>query len=291
MKMISIPVAVHTDIFKIQLDLFWFNHQLTYGADATERALAIIIKRNYASETPHDYLKWPIDVPHIMCESVLDSLPPSKGVRNLGYVALPLNIQIGLSQILHTMDDEQLIELLDCDMFHFRSAPPMSVGDNELIVCDLYEKWHLKSLTDNKYIIESYFKNEGRYYNGGFVPIIGKVKTFRKILTDWIDLHLDILQQEHDANTINWWAGMFALQAACERNGVIMCARDMCYIPLLNQLQDSHYSCHYSVDSRFNKKTYPNIDVSTFEQNKYYDRLLLWLEARNSPALTQKAGK
>ena len=292
--MISIPVAVHTDniwgtsvTFKMQLDLFWFNHQLTYGAQASERARAIIIKRNFLTEAAQQRLTWPIDVPHIMCEAAFDLLPRSAGLHELGFVASPLNIQLGLSQILPTMDDEQLIELLDCDMFHFRPAPPMAVGDDELIVCDFYENWHLKSLTDNKHVIEAYFKNGGRYYNGGFVPIIGKVKTFRKILADWTDLHIDILQQDQEEDT-HWWAGMFALQAACERAGVTMIARDICYIPGANPLHDAHYLCHYSVDTRFNKKTYPDIDVSTFEQNIFYERILLWLQAREAPALSHQ---
>jgi hypothetical protein len=39
-SMISIPVAVHTALFKWQLDLFWFNHQLTYGGDAGKKTKA-----------------------------------------------------------------------------------------------------------------------------------------------------------------------------------------------------------------------------------------------------------
>jgi hypothetical protein len=179
-------------------------------------------------------------------------------------------------QVLHTFDDEQTIELLDCDLFHFKPHPEISVQDDELYVSDIYERWHLKSLSDHRNVIEKYFENGGDYYNGGFVPIIGKVRTFKKIIGDWITIHWDILKCDWSEN-IKWWAGMYALQAACEKARVKMIAKDYCYIPGVYDLSPDHYIAHYCCDGqRFNKKAFPNIEIKTFEDNEFYRRLLKW---------------
>jgi hypothetical protein len=274
-KMITVPVAVHTNLFRWQLDLFWFNHKLTYP-DAAERADAIIIKRNFTTEPKHDVLEWPTDIPHHMCESVLDCLPPEHNIAKYGMLALPLNIQLGLLQVLNNYDDDQILEVNDCDVFHFRKHPEIEIGDDELFVSDIYEDWHLKSLTTYKNVIEPYFKNNGEYYNGGFIPIIGNVRTFKKIIYDWIAIHIDILNKNWPDN-IKWWAGMYALQAACEQQKVTMVAKDYCYVPNINRLSDEQYIAHYCCDNRFNKKTFPDVNIEYFEKNEFYDRVKLWL--------------
>src|SRR6185312_7335637 len=166
-SMISIPVAVHIDFFEWQLELFWFCHRRIYGDDAQRRAHAIVIRRNQPRERAVDQLSWPTDIPHTMCESFFDlSLMPYMGI------AAPLNIQAGLLQVLTRFDDEELIEVIDCDMFHLRPASVVEVADDELCVCTVYEDWHLHSLARNQTVIEPYFENGGAFYNGGFVPII-----------------------------------------------------------------------------------------------------------------------
>jgi hypothetical protein len=257
----------------MQLELFWFNHQKTYGeAAARENLRAVIIKRNTLAERANDDCDWAADIPHVMADAYFDV---RSDLTNPYY--LPINIQLGLSQVMASFDDEQIIELLDCDMFHLRPHPDLSIADDELIVSDIYEEWHLKSLTDHRNVIEPFFKNGGDYYNGGFVPIIGKAKTFRKLLSDWIELHKAIVEAHVDDGDLQWWAGMYSLQAACENNAVRMRAMDLCYVPTINALRDEHYIVHYSVDYRFNKKTWPSIDVNSFEDNEFYNRVLEWL--------------
>lgn len=274
--MISVPIAVHNSLFKWQLDLFWFNHKIVYAKDAPAKAKGVIIKRNSLSETKTELMEWPLDIPHQMCESVFDYMP-KHFPQGSSLVAVPLNIQSGLEQILSSFNDDDVIELLDCDMFHLKKHPPVFVENDELVVSDVYEQWHLRSTTEHKKVIERYFENNGRYYNGGFVPIIGKVSTFRKILPEWIAIHIDILKCDWPEETIKWWAGMYALQAACEKNKVNMIARDYCYIPGFNNLSENHYICHYSVDKLFNKKAFPHIKAETFENNIFYDRIKSWL--------------
>lgn len=268
--MISIPVAVHNNFFRWQLELFWYNHKLTYGSMAKHKAMAIIIKRNHPHEAKVEEFGWDMDIPYTMCESFFDYL----GEDAPGEHNVPLNIQIGLKQIINQFDDNEIIEILDCDMCHIRHHPFIDIKDDQLIVDDIYEPWHLKSLSENKHVIEIYFENGGRFYNGGFVPIIAKAKTFKKLLPEWIAIHIDIGRRFNDH--ISWWAGMFALQAACEKRKIRMIAQDWCYVPTINQLQDQHYITHYSCAQKFDKKKYPNVDPSQFEHNLFFDRLRSW---------------
>lgn len=274
--MISIPVATHCDLFEWQLDLFWFCHRQIYGQDASSKARAIVIKRNDPYVAKSHRLDWNVDIPHAMCEAFFD-IP----IMEFSRVALPINIQVGLAQILPRMDDRILIEVIDCDMIHFRRHPIPRINDNELIVSTIYEDWHLHSRTGNRHVIERYFENGGEFYNGGFVPIIGKVSTFKKILYEWIAVHIDILRRPL-SSALHWWAGMFALQAACEKARINMINEDFCYIPGANQLSPGHYIGHYSVDKIFDKQLFPHIDLQKFDlSNPFYGIIKGWSEARS----------
>jgi hypothetical protein len=270
--MISIPVAVNSPFFQWQLDLFWFNHQSVYNVGAYKKASAILIKRNHQNDNIINQFPWHIDIPNNICESFFDY---NLGINYDG-ILLPLNIQVGLLQIIDKFDPNQLIELLDCDMFHLKEHPLIQVNDDEFLVSEIYENWHLKSLSENKKIIGNYTGNQTNYYLGGFVPIIGKAKTFKKILLDWIWIHKDIVRNNSN-NSIKWWSGMFSFQAACEINKIKMIGKDFCHIPNVNELEKHHYIVHYSVDSLFDKKKFPNIDVSKFKNNLYYDKIKNWL--------------
>ena len=274
--MISIPIAVHTPHFKWQLDLFWHAHKKIYGEEAYKKAFAVIVKYNHIGDKKIEELEWNTDIPHQMCDSFHDILNINANAS--GYK--PINIQVGLQQILNRFDENKVIEVLDCDLFHITPHPNIEVDDNELYVCDLYENWHLKSLTDNKNKIERYFKNKGDYYNGGFVPIIGKVKTFRKILLDWTSIHLDIMKNRK-IKIKRWWIGMYSLQAACERNKIKMKGIDTCFIPPVNKLKNEHYICHYSVDPMFQKHIFPNINIDIFNDNLYHNMILDFIKNNN----------
>jgi len=67
--MISIPVAVNTSIFKMQLDLFWFNHKRIYGQDAINKAMAIIVNRNNKWDAPNRTPLCATEIPYKMCQS------------------------------------------------------------------------------------------------------------------------------------------------------------------------------------------------------------------------------
>lgn len=274
--MITIPIAVHCSPFNWQLNLFWYAHQRVNA-----QAHAVIIKRNLPIYDKIEHMQWRLTIPHTMCDAFFDRVPYAITTTNI-LQALPVNIQHGLMQVLPQFADDEMIEVVDCDMFHIRPCPIQSVGMDELIVCPIYEQWHLRSLTDNRHIIEMYFENGGQYYNGGFVPLIGRAATFRRLLPEWLAVHMDILNRPYDILT-HWWAGMFALQVACEKNRIQMRPMDCCYMPDRvmsdgNDVRDTHYIGHYSVDKRFNKHEYPNIDPATFPNNPYYRIIKEWMQ-------------
>lgn len=275
--MISIPVVVHSDYFKWQLDLFWYSQKQVYGLGAHDVTLAAVVKRNLRDDVSHETLEWDTDISHVMCDPYFDYLGwdgPTEIVQT------PLNIQTALAQILPELDDDEIIEVLDADMFHMRKAPKTQIPHGELHVDDVYEWWHFKSLSDNRHVIAPYFANGGRFYNGGFVPILGTVKTFRTILPEWIAVHRHILTIPYTGH-IHWWGGMFGLQAACEKAKVRMIAKDYCYVPGVNQLQSSHYAAHYAVDTKFSKRVFPQVDESAFEDNVFYRRVRNWLRSQD----------
>jgi hypothetical protein len=272
--MISIPVAVYNDLFQWQLDLFWHSHKKTYHIDAYKKAHAIIIERNSNNDTPCKSLDWKTDIPFTLCQSYFDMFN-----QNYDNDLRPINIQVGLLQILHKFHDDQTLELLDCDLIHLRKHPNINIQHNQMYTCDLYENWHMFSKTSQKGLIEKYFKNNGQYYNGGFVPIIATTKTFKLIIEDWIKIHKNFFFTHNTPEMQNyrWCAGMYSLQAACERNHVQMISQNLCYIPGINQLQENYYITHYSIDQIFNKKTYPNnINWQSFPNNDFYNLVKDW---------------
>jgi hypothetical protein len=270
--MITIPIAVHNELFRWQLSLLWYAHRRTYGEhEAAFKVHAVVIRRNEPTTRKARRMEWPMSIRHSMCESFFDL-----HWRDFRPVEVPLNIQAGLAQVLPSFPDDQVLEVTDCDMLHFRPHPPMDVPEDVLLVSDVYEGWHLHSLGVHRPVIAPYFENGGRFYNGGFVPIIGRAATFRRIMREWIDVHIDIVRRPHP-ELVKWWAGMFALQAACEKARVQMVAREYCYVPGAFKLADSHYIGHYSVDKTFDKRKFPAVDVSKFPDNPYYALVRDWL--------------
>jgi hypothetical protein len=281
MEIISIPVAVHNNWFKNQLDLFWYHHKKIYGDNAYNMVHAIILKRNNIHDKKIEKLEWDIDIPHTMCDAYFD--------YDEQYKDLPLtqtNIQFGLKQIINKFKDDDVIEILDCDMFHMKKRPVLDVKDNNVYVATDYENWHLKSKTDNKHIIGMYLHNVGGNYNGGFVPIICNIRTLKKIMYEWIAVNVDIVKRKY-SNEIIWWSSMYALSAACEKANVNMIEYNKCYIHKINELTDDKYICHYSVDDMYiNKKDIKKmLSLETYERcklsnNIYANLYAEWLKTK-----------
>jgi hypothetical protein len=151
------------------------------------------------------------------------------------------------------------------------------IKENEFYVCDIYEKWHLLSMDKNKHVIEKYLNNNIVSYNGGFVPIIGLAKTFKKIIIDWIFIHKNIILNDNNEHLIKWWSGMYSFQSACQNNNIKMISKDYCYVPDINEISEYHHIVHYSVDKLFNKAKFPIVNTNKFKVNYYYDNIKKWI--------------
>ena len=235
------------------------------GSTAKEKFLALIV------EQENNDIIFNADMPQLRVKDYRAYLN-----KSMDYSLVPLNIQVALAQVLPFLPDETIIELLDCDTCHIRQAPAINPQDNQFLVNTLYEDWHLKSTTDNKHIIQPYLKNSN-FYNGGFVPIVGKAKTFKTIIQDWTDIHLKIYKANKDP-LIRWWAGMYSFQVACVNNSIELAATNQCYFPNVNNLEEEHYIAHYCCDEQhFNKKTvFKNLkefNPNNLPDNLYYNTI------------------
>lgn len=272
-SMISIPVAVNTEYFRSQLDLFWYAHKKTYGFTAYRKTLACVVNQDVPTGIVTSNIdQWNINIPYKMVK------PFYKYDIEYDNVLKPLNIQYAILQILDDFPDDQVVEILDCDMFHFKQHPKIEILHNQVIVDTVYEDWHLKSLSDNFEVIEPYVKKGSGVFNGGFVPIISRISTLKVIIQDWINIHLNI-QVRYGSSDISWWAGMFALQAACQRSNVEMLSKSYCYIANGTPVNSDNYIGHYSVDINFfNKKdwvkTYNSIE--SLPDNVFYNLVKDW---------------
>jgi hypothetical protein len=280
-SLISCPVGVLTkQSFRHQAALFWHAHRQVYGGGASTRTKILWVENNLATEPRVKDLAWlhELGAPYLIAKPYYEIFDcPSHGVN------VPLNIQAAVAQIIDQFHPDQVIEILDCDMFHLRKAPVFQVADDEILVDSIYESWHLHSLGKHRDVIAKYFKHGGDFYNGGFVPIIGRAKTIKKILEAWVEIHIDIVKRDF-SDKIKWWAGMFALQAACENTQVRMIGINATYIPGKNELALNHYIAHYSVDKFFDKKNpaWPYLKTSDFPQNRYYDCIRGWMQAKET---------
>lgn len=273
--MISIPINVSDSRFLWYLDLFWFAHQEIYKDAANEKVYSVVIDDKNSDLN--------LSLKHKICSSWTGNSEIYNRLKEVSEIlCVPINVQVALRSILDELDDSTVIELLDHDMVHFRPHPQMTIEHNQFFVCDLYENWHLYSLSKHKSVIDPFLNpfESSRFYNGGHVPIIGTVKTFKKILSDWIDIHIKIILNEprttKPSELICWWAGMYSFNAACEINKVQMIAKNYCYIPGANDLTDEMYICHYSIDKRFDKREYPNINSQNFLNNDFYSMIKKW---------------
>ncbi len=272
--MISIPVAVATPHFKWQISLFEYQHFKVYGEEAVNKAIIPIVKRNFKNQEKIENVDWGIKLPYRMVESVLD-------LYNLDEeIYIPSNCYAAIKQIIHEINDEECIEILDADMPHIRPYSGYIPSDDEILADDRYESWHMfisKEDGINRNIIQKYLKhNDNQYMNGGS-NIICKASTMKKIIDEVIEVGLQI-GLEHKGTKHSWWQSMYAINVACHNNRIKMISRDGCYFPNINEIDLSkHHVVHYSCDPIFNKSQFPLINIKDFPNNAFYNAVKSWI--------------
>ena len=84
--------------------------------------------------------------------------------------------------------------------------------------------------------------------------------------------------ESNEESTWKWWSCMTALSIVCHNNKIKMVGQNNTYIPNFNDFnQDEHYFAHYSVDPMFNKRTFPNHDITKYPDNGFYNLVKEWI--------------
>lgn len=273
--MISIPCAVPAEPFKRQISFFQYQHNHVYGSLAKEKAIIPIVRYNHYGEKPIESIDWDFSLPYKIVNSVHDFVDGTE----TGY--LPINVFTAAKQIIENLPDEEVVEIIDADLVHLRPYPEIydNIGYDLVIADNIYEDWHMhisKPSGSNRGIINKYLThNENLYMNGGF-NVIGRVKTI-KLLMDDIIKYSSLITKEHLGTNHSWWCAMYGLNISCHNNRVKMVNGNNCYYPSVNNLEENHYIAHYSVDGIFNKHKMPNLNISNFPNNLFYNQAKKWI--------------
>lgn len=272
--MITIPVAVAIPHFKWQISFFQHQHFKVYGEEAKNKALIPIINRNHFKDKPVHSVDWNLKLPYVIVDSVLDMYSKTESMY------IPTNCYTALKQVLQYIDDEEHIELCDSDMPHIKPYTGGLPGDNEIYADARYEPWHMFISTPegkNREIINKYLKHSDEGYMNGGSNIIAKVSTMKKIIDEVIEVGMSIADEYPNTNH-SWWQSMYAINVACHNNRIKMIDSDSCYYPNVNELDiNKHHIVHYSCDPLFKKSDFPNIDITKFPDNVFYNSIKDWL--------------
>jgi hypothetical protein len=273
--MITIPIAVPTNLFKWQASLFQFAQEKVYGSLAYNNAKIVIARQNYHDHPLVNSVNWDLRIPFYMVDSIYQSNPHLSHVYNVA-----VNVLHGVKQILGEIKGNEVINIIDCDVIALKPYTGPLPQDDEIICCDIYNNWHMKLLPgqDNYSTIEPFLKhNTHEYMNGGFVPMMIRKNTFANIVDDAIEYSLEIVKNNED-NLKGWWSAMFGLNAALHNHKVKMVSQDNCYFPNINKFNpDNHYWAHYSCDRKFHKDYFPNLNFKEFPHNTFYNTIREWM--------------
>ena len=84
--------------------------------------------------------------------------------------------------------------------------------------------------------------------------------------------------ESNEEPTWKWWSCMTALSIVCHNNKIKMIGDNNTYIPNFNHYdKDKHFFAHYSVDPLFDKKTFPNHDITKYPNNGFYNLVKEWM--------------
>jgi|TARA_R110000796_G_scaffold179503_1_gene296037 hypothetical protein len=273
--MISIPIAVAIDYFKPQISFFQFQHLEVYKDKAQEMAFIPIIKYNHFNEPAVEDVDWHMKLPYKMVNSVYDYIDSDKQWH------IPINVFTAAKQIIETLNDDDVVEIMDADLVHLKPHP--EYYDHlpyDVVIADAtYEDWHMhisKPDSQNRMVISDYLthSDEG-YMNGGF-NVIGRVKTIKGIIDDVI-LYSKLVTEKEKGNQHSWWCAMHGLNIACHNHKIKMIDGGNCYYPNVNTLKEQHYLAHYSCDPMFDKHKILNLNTNQFPNNLFYNQAKKWI--------------
>lgn len=274
--MITIPVAAPTNLFKWQTSLFQFAQQWVYGdVKSFYESLILIVDRNDHKFVVKE-IDWNLRIPYKIVRGIHSILDESE---NHPHFAAG-NLFFALKSVIDRFYDNEVICILDADIIPLRRYDGVLPEENAVITCNFYEDWHIRCSRpdkENYRIVEPFLKHDiHQFMDGGFVPILIRVKTLKKILDEVLDLSLEIVRK-HLGTPFGWWMQMWAFQIACHNNQIKCLGQDNTYFPHQNELDLSkHFFAHYSCDTKFKKGTFPNHNIEEFPDNVFYNLLREW---------------
>jgi len=274
--MITVPVAAPTDAFKWQISFFQFAQERIYGrARAENETLLLVVDRNNHTEIVRT-IPWSLELPHQLVRGIHSILPVTATHQH--FVAG--NVFFALKDVVSRWSDDEILCIVDADIVPLKQYAGPWPDDTTVITCNYYEDWHMRcSRPDKEQFIIAYpylTHAEYQYMDGGFVPILVRVKTLKRILDDVIATTIRIVEH-HQGSFFGWWSQMLAFQVVCHNHRITCVGQDNTYFPGVNQLRvDAHSFAHYSCDVKFNKKTFPHHDLRAFPDDVFYRMVREW---------------
>lgn len=271
-----IPSAIVDDRYRWMANFWAYCQKKAYGLQSYNNSLVTVVKQNNTFSPVYNNVDWDLKgLPYYMSPPIWDYVT----CRNENCVVI--NVFSSIKPLLDLYDDEDTIVLCDMDIVSLKKYNHIMPGDSNVICYDGYEEWHMFIADESKKNynkIKKYLTHEsGKFMNGGFVPILVKNKTLKLIIDDVISIAEQIIESDSEVNW-KWWACMTAFSIACHNNRIKMIGQNNTYIPSFNQFDEhDHYFAHYSVDSQFNKATFPNHNIAEFPNNSFYALVKEWM--------------
>lgn len=274
--MITVPIAAPTRVFQWQISLFQFAQRTVYGEhDAQQRSRILIVDRNAHAPIVTD-VTWDMRLPYQLVRGIHAILPPTDTHEHF----VVANVFFALRDVLLSWHDETVLCITDADVVPLqRYAGPLP-DDTSIITCNYYEDWHMRcSRPEKENFIVAYpylTHHEYHYMDGGFVPVLIRVKTLKRIIDDVVQTTLELVRAQQ-GKPFGWWAQMLALQIVCHNHRIRCLGFDNTYFPGVNQYHPTrHYFAHYSCDPKFRKSTFPNHNVAHFPDDAFYRIVRQW---------------
>jgi hypothetical protein len=273
--MITVPVAAPNKLFQWQSSLFQYAQKKVYGIQSTSNSTLLIVDRNSHGSIVKE-VDWNINIPYKIVDGIHSVLLETD---NHSYFSAG-NLFFAINQIISDLNEEEFLCIIDCDVIPLKKYDSILPRDEEVVTCNLYEDWHMFMENPSKknfYVVHPYLKHRDyEYMDGGFVPVIIKIKTLKKIINEVIDLSI-LIARNYLESPFGWWMQMWAFQIACHNNRIKCISQDNTYFPNVNEFnRENHYFAHYSCDPLFKKSSFPNHNIADFPNNDFYNLIREW---------------
>lgn len=280
--MTTIPIAAPNQTFKWMANFWSYMQKKVYNEKSYNNSLLAIVKKNYIDDSSITNVDWDINgLKYVVADSIYSH------VKSTDMSCVAINVFSALKNVIYNYSLDEVFCITDMDVIPLKPYNGPLPNNNEVVCYNGYEDWHMfianEKKENYKKIVKYLNHTESGYINGGFVPILIKNKTLQLIIDEVIYTAEKIIEDPNEDFKWKWWSCMTAFSIACHNNKIIMRGADNTYVPGFNKFNlEEHYWAHYSVDEIFNKHKYPNIDISKFPNNNYYNYIKEWMLVKHN---------